>query len=66
MHTNVLNDEREARRQNWQLVQNRQAELDNTQRERDEHRINAYRMTVRYNNDTKRWRRTHMTCVCQV
>ena len=65
MHTNALNDEREARRHNWQLAQNRQAALDNAQRERDEHRRNAHRMTVRYNNDTERWRRMHMACVRQ-
>jgi chromosome segregation ATPase len=65
MHTNALNDEREARKQNWQLAQNRQAELDNTQRERDEYRRNAHRMTVRYNTDTEHWRRRHASCIRQ-
>src|ERR1043166_7545238 len=65
MYTNALNDEREARRHNWQLAQNRQAALDNAQRERDEHRRNAHRMTVRYNNDTERWRKRHAGCAQQ-
>ena len=40
-------------RENWELAQNRQAELVNTQRERNEHRRNAYRMTIRYNTDVE-------------
>src|SRR6266542_1842797 len=40
MLTDALNDERNARRQNWDLAQNRLAELNNAQRERDEFRRN--------------------------
>ena len=30
-----------------------------------EHRRTAHRLTVRYNNDTERWRRRHAGCVQQ-
>ena len=52
-------------RENWELAQNRQAEIVNTQRERDEHKRNAHRMTVRYNTNTEHWRRRHASCIRQ-
>src|SRR4051794_10227522 len=65
MHTDALNNEMEARMEYWQLAQDRQAELVDTQRERDKHRRTAHRLTVRYNDDTERWRRRHAGCVRQ-
>src|SRR4051794_32251346 len=52
-------------RNNWQLAENRLAEINNVQRERDEFRRNAHRMTVRYNTDTERWRRRYGCVVRQ-
>ena len=80
MHTDALNNEIEACREYWQLAQNRQERIDKLLRENfvfrlliqhkdtqiAKHRKTAHRLTVRYNNDTKRWRRRHAGCVCQV
>ncbi|GBC08377.1 hypothetical protein RclHR1_08070011 [Rhizophagus clarus] len=52
MLTDALNDERRAR-------QEQLAELINTQREQDEFKRNAYRMTVCYNTNTEQWKRRH-------
>ena len=79
MHTDALNNEMEARREYWQLAQNRQERIGELLRENfvyrlliqhkdtqiAEHRRNAHRLTVRYNNDTERWRRRHIGCVRQ-
>ena len=42
-----------------------QAELVNTQRERNDHRRTAHRLLQRYNTDTERWRRRHEACIRQ-
>jgi len=79
MHTDALNNEMEARREYWQLAQNRQECIGELLRENfvyrlliqrkdtqiAEHRRNAHRLTVRYNNDTEHWRRRHIGCVRQ-
>src|SRR5256885_7722558 len=79
MHTTALNNEMEARREYWQLAQNRQERIGKLLRENfvyrlliqrkdtqiAEHRRTAHRLTVRYNNDTERWRRRHAGCVYQ-
>src|SRR3954464_15394251 len=66
-------------RNNWQLAQNRQERIGKLLRENfvyrlliqrkdtqiAEHRRIAHRLTVRYNNDTERWRRRHAGCVRQ-
>ena len=79
MHTDALNNEMEARREYWQLAQNRQERIGELLRENfvyrlliqrkdtqiAEHRRNAHRLTVRYNNDTERWRRRHAGCIHQ-
>jgi len=79
MHTDALNNEMEAHREYWQLAQNRQERIGELLRENfvyrlliqrkdtqiAEHRRNAHRLTVRYNNDTERWRRRHIGCVRQ-
>src|SRR5207302_9215754 len=71
--------EMEARREYWQLAQNRQGRIGKLLRENfvyrlliqrkdtqiAEHRRTAHRLTVRYNNDTERWRRRHAGCVRQ-
>jgi hypothetical protein len=73
MHTNALNNEMEARRENWQLAQNRQERIGKLLRENfvfrlsiqrkntqiTEYRRTAHRWTIRYNNDTERWRIRH-------
>src|SRR3954447_14101087 len=67
-------------RNNWQLAQNRQERIGKLLRENfvfrlliqrkdtqiAEHRRIAHRLTVRYNNDTERWRRRHAGCIHQV
>ena len=79
MHTDALNNEMEARREYWQLAQNRQEHIGELLRENfvcrlliqrkdtqiAEHRRTAYRLTVYYNNDTECWRRRHADCVHQ-
>ena len=79
MHTDALNNETKARREFWQLAQNRQERIGELLRENfvcrlliqrkdtqiAEHRRTAHRLTVRYNNDTERWRRRHAGCVHQ-
>ena len=69
MHTDALNNEMEARREYWQLAQNRQEHIGELLRENfiyrlliqrkdtqiAEHRRTTYRLTVCYNNDTERW-----------
>ena len=69
----------EARREYWQLAQNRQEHIGKLLCENfvyqlliqrkdtqiAEHRRTVYRLTVCYNNDTERWRRRHTGCVCQ-
>src|ERR1044071_3421245 len=66
-------------RNNWQLAQNRQERIGELLRENfvfrlliqrkdtqiAEHRRTAYKLTVRYNNDTKHWRRRHAGCIRQ-
>ena len=51
MYNDALNDERNAR-------QNLQGEI-------NKHRRAIHRWTVRYNNDTERWRRRHGGCIQQ-
>ena len=79
IHTDALNNEMEARREYWQLAQNRQERIGELLRENfvyrlliqrkdtqiAEHRRTAHRLTVRYNNDTERWRRRHAGCIHQ-
>src|SRR5436190_18041261 len=79
MHTDALNNETEARKEYWQLAQNRQERIGELLRENfvfrlliqrkdtqiAEHRRIAHRLTVRYNNNTERWRRRHAGCVRQ-
>jgi len=76
----ALNNEMEARKEYWQLAQNRQERIDELLRENfvcrlliqhkdtqiAEHRRTAYRLTVHYNNDTEHWRRKHAGCIRQV
>ena len=80
MHTDALNNEMEARREYWQLAQNRQERIGKLLRENfvyrlliqrkdtqiAKHRRTAHKLTVRYNNDTERWRRRHAGCVRQM
>ena len=68
MHTDALNNEMEARREYWQLAQNRQERIGKLLRENfvfrlliqrkdnqiAEHRRTAHRLIVRYNNNTER------------
>ena len=77
MHTDALNNETKARRKFWQLAQNRQERIGELLCENfvcrlliqrkdtqiAEHRRTAYRLTVRYNNDTECWRRRHAGCI---
>ncbi len=79
MYTNALNNEIEACREYWQLVQNRQERIGKLLRENfvyqlliqhkdtqiAEHRRTAHRLIVRYNNDTECWRRRHADCIHQ-
>jgi hypothetical protein len=44
---------------------NDQQRLLNVERDRDEYRRAAHRLTVRYNTDTERWRRRHSGCLRQ-
>ena len=74
-HTNTYWELRE----NWQLAQDRKERIGKLLRENfvcrlliqrkdtqiAEHRRTAHRLTVRYNNDTERWRRRHAGCVRQ-
>jgi hypothetical protein len=66
-------------RENWQLAQDRKERIGGLLRENfilrlliqrkdtqiAEHRRNAHRITVRYNNDDGKWRRKHVGCVRQ-
>src|SRR6266540_890004 len=79
MYTDALNNKMEARREYWQLAQNRQERIGELLRENfvcrlliqrkdtqiAEYRRTAHRLTVRYNNDTECWRRRHAGCVRQ-
>src|SRR6266542_4409228 len=79
MHMDALNNEMKARREYWQLAQNRQERIGKLLRKNfvyqlliqrkdiqiAEHKRTAHRLTVRYNNDTERWRRRHAGCVHQ-
>ena len=79
IHMDALNNEMEVRREYWQLAQNRQERIGKLLRENfvcrlliqrkntqiAEHGRIAHRLTVRYNNDTERWRRRHIGCVRQ-
>ena len=67
MHMDALNNEMEARKEYWQLARNKQERIGELLRENfvyrlliqrkdtqiAEHRRNAYRLTVHYNNDTE-------------
>src|SRR6266496_826086 len=80
IHTDALNNEMEARREYWQLAQNRQERIGKLLHENfvyrlliqrkdtqiAKHRRIAHRLTVRYNNDTECWRRRHAGCIHQV
>ncbi|RGB32868.1 hypothetical protein C1646_762394 [Rhizophagus diaphanus] len=90
MLTNALRDERNARREYGEIAENRKERIGELLREKfafrlliqrkgtqiGEHRRNAHRLTVRYNNDmqawqrryntdTERWRRRHTGCIRQ-
>jgi hypothetical protein len=72
MHTTALLDEANERRVWWfrskKLLREKVAlQIVNRQKNRQiaEHRRNAHRLTVRYNNDTERWRRRHFGCIQQ-
>ncbi len=80
MHMDALNNEMEACREYWKLAQNRQERIGKLlcenfvfwlliQRKNiqiAEHKRTIHRLTVRYNNNTERWRRRYVGCVCQV
>ena len=79
MYNDALNDERNARQNLQDVVQNQQGQIANLQGqignlqgqigiqqgEINEHRRAIHRWTVRYNNDTERWRRRHGGCIQQ-
>ncbi|GET64972.1 hypothetical protein GLOIN_2v1885507 [Rhizophagus irregularis DAOM 181602=DAOM 197198] len=58
---NRRKDAQLANQQN-QLV-NQQNQIANQQNQIAEHRRNAYRLMLRYNADTERWRRRHAGCI---
>ncbi|GET64974.1 hypothetical protein GLOIN_2v1885507 [Rhizophagus irregularis DAOM 181602=DAOM 197198] len=60
---NRRKDAQLANQQN-QLV-NQQNQIANQQNQIAEHRRNAYRLMLRYNADTERWRRRHAGCIRQ-
>jgi chromosome segregation ATPase len=70
MYNNALTDERNERQHLQNVVQdqqgqiaNQQGQIANQQGQINEYRRNAHRLTVRYNNDTERWRRRHNSCI---
>ncbi|GBC36558.1 hypothetical protein GLOIN_2v1871734 [Rhizophagus irregularis DAOM 181602=DAOM 197198] len=90
MLTNALRDERNAQREYGEIAENRKERIGELLREKfafrlliqrketqiAEHRRNAHRLTMRYNNDmqawqrrynadTERWRRRHAGCIRQ-
>lgn len=90
MMTDALRDERNARREYWEIAENRKERIGELLREKfafrlliqrketqiAEHRRNAHRLMLRYNNDmdrlnrryradTERWRRKNNGCIHQ-
>ncbi|CAB5367552.1 unnamed protein product [Rhizophagus irregularis] len=79
MMTDALRDERNARREYWEIAENRKQRISellrnnfafqllNQQKNQQitDYRKNIHRWTVRYNNDTERWRSRHAGCIRQ-
>ncbi|PKY61242.1 hypothetical protein RhiirA4_485942 [Rhizophagus irregularis] len=66
LRDNALNDEnRQAGISYAMLETNIQMLTGRKDTQIAEHKRNAHRLTVRYNNDTERWRRRHIGCVHQ-